>query len=115
MGFLERLRRQPSQQPITKQEDPSFSQADMRRALFTMAGNRFFNDLDHPSQARVSEVFAGQDAEGLRQLIGIYDATTVEGMAYALDNAVKGVIGLETSYHDWATGIMQGPKDQPQR
>lgn len=114
MNLLERIGLRVKTQP-PQSEAPSFSQADMRLVLLTRAGNRFFNDLDHPSQARVSEVFASQDAEQLKHLIDIYDVPTVEAISLALDDAVKGVIGVETSYHGWMTGIMQGQGEQSQK
>ena len=67
MGLLERLGL--VKKSTTKQEGSSFSQEDMRQVFLTRAGNRFFKDLDHPTQQRVSEVFAGQDEEGLKQLV----------------------------------------------
>jgi hypothetical protein len=110
MGFLERLGL--VRKSTIKREVPSFSQADARQAFLTRAGNRFFNDLDHPTQQRVSEVFAGQDEEGLKQLVEKYDAPTVEAMSLALDDAVKSVIGDENSYHSWATGVLQNRGEQ---
>lgn len=113
MGLLERLGL--VKKSATKQEGTSFSQVDMRQAFLTRAGNRFFNDLDHPTQQRVSEVFAAQDEDGLKQLVEKYDAPTVEAMSLALDDAVIGVIGEESSYHGWATGVLQGTGEQSSR
>ncbi len=110
MGLLERLGL--VKKSAAKQEGPSFSQEDMRQVFLTRTGNRFFNDLDHPTQQKVSEVFAGQDEEGFKQLVEKYDAPTVEAMSLALDDAVKGVIGDESSYHSWATGVLQNRGEQ---
>jgi hypothetical protein len=108
MEWLSKLVGRRASQPDT----PSFSQADVRQAFLTRAGNRFFNDLDRPTQTRVSKVFARQDVEGLRQLVDTYDATTVEGIALALDDAVEAVIGEESSYHSWTTDIIQGQENK---
>jgi len=113
MGLLERLGL--VKKSATKQEGPSFSPDDVRQAFLTRVGNRFFNDLDHPTQQKVSEVFAAQDGDGLKRLVEKYDAVTVEAMSLALDDAVKGVIGEESSYHNWATGVLQGRGGQPSR
>ena len=114
MNILERIGLRAKTQR-SQGEVPPFSQEDMRQKLLTTAGNRFFNDLDHHSQARISEVFASQNEELLKDLINTYDAPTVEAISLALDDAVKGVIGVETSYHSWTTGIMHGQGEQSQK
>lgn len=106
MGFLERLGL--VKKSTIKREGPSSSRESMRKALLTRAGNGFFNDLDHPTQQRISEIFAAQDENGLNQLAEKYDASTVEAISFALDDAVKGVIGEKSSYHDWVRGVLQG-------
>ncbi len=97
----------------TVQEKPSSSpQADMRQASLTRTGSTFFKGLDSLSQQRVSEIFAAQDEDGLKKLLQQYDTVTIEAISLALDEAVQGVIGEDSSYHDWATGVLQSQEKQ---
>lgn len=77
----------------------------MRQVLMERAGTRFFQELDHRTQTRVSEVFARQDEGGLRALVSEFDRATVEGMALAMDRAVDEVIGEKSSYYGWVTSL----------
>ena len=95
------------------QHAQTFSQVDMRQGFLTAAGNRFLHDQDSHIVAQITDVFAGQDVDGLHKLIGKFDTSTVEAIACALDDAVHGVIGVESSYHAWMTGIMHGQPNPP--
>lgn len=115
-NLLDRLGLQIKQQH-PQHEVQSFSQAELRQAIITRAGHKFFLGLDHPTQQKVSEIFAGQDVDGLNQLIKKYDAPTVEAISLALDASVKTIIGEGEvpSYHAWMTNILQGREEQLQR
>ena len=83
-------------------------------ALLIVTGNRFFDELPGSTQAETSDIFAHQDAEGLKRLIARYGFTIIEAVALALDDAAKNTIGIKSSYHAWATGTMSDKAKLPQ-
>jgi hypothetical protein len=113
-NLLDRLGLQVKHQH-PQREAHILSQEFFKQRFLTNVGTTLFKNFDHPTQQRVSEIFAAQDVDGLRQLAEKYDLSTVEAISFALDAAVGSVIGEKSSYHTWATGVLQGQEKQPQR
>ncbi len=102
-------------EPGTQPQAKPFSQEDARRTFLTGAGRKFLNDLDHPIQDGIIEVFLSQDVDRFRQLANTYDGPTLEAISFALDDALQGVMGEKGSNHSWAVGVLEGQGEQAQR
>ncbi len=97
---------------LDSKEPSKFSQSEFRQKMLIAAGSIFLDTLRGYELTAVTNVFASKDEKGLQDLIGIFDAPTVEAIAYSLDDAMKG-FGEESSYHEWTTGITHGQPESP--